>query len=101
MANQNSWGRFKDLVNQNPVKFVGVVQAILAFAVIVAATFGVIIPSALVAGFLGTLTVVLTWWTQNNKTTPVYNLYDADGVNEEDFDLPDPDVEDYVGVVNN
>lgn len=68
MTNETSWGKLKRLVNENPVKFVGVVQAILAFAVVIAATAGVVIPASIVAGLLGTLTTVLTWWTQNNKT---------------------------------
>lgn len=71
MSKTTFWGKLGKLINENPVKFVGVVQAVLAFAVMVAATFGVVIPAALVAAFLGTLTTVLTWWTQNNKTVTV------------------------------
>lgn len=71
MSKTTFWNKLGKLINENPVKFVGVVQAILAFAVVVAASFGIVIPSAIVAGFLGTLTTILTWWTQNNKTVPV------------------------------
>ncbi len=71
MSKETFWGKLGKLVNENPVKFVGVVQAVLAFAVLVASSFGIVIPAAIVAGFLGTLTTVLTWWTQNNKTVTV------------------------------
>lgn len=71
MTKQTFWSKFGDLVNQNPVKFVGVVQAVLGFLVLVALQLGVVIPAALVAGFLSVLSVVLTWWTQNNKTVTV------------------------------
>lgn len=56
------------LIDENPVKFVGVVQAFLAFVVIVAGSFGVVIPATIVAAFLGFLSIALNWWTQNNKT---------------------------------
>ncbi len=68
MITETFWSKLKRLVNENPVKFVGVVQAVLAFAVVIASTAGVVIPASIVAGFIGTLTAVLTWWTQNNKT---------------------------------
>lgn len=60
------------LINENPVKFVGVVQGFLAFVATILVAVGVTVPAGVFTAFLGFMALALNFWTQNKFTVPEY-----------------------------
>lgn len=89
------WNGLGDRINAEPAAFAGVVQSFLAFLSVILIAVGIAVPPALFPAFLGFISVALTFWTRK-KVTPEYNLLDATGVEDEDFDLDDPEFADFL-----
>ena len=81
--------KFGKLVQENPVKFVGVVEAFLAVVTVALVAAGVTVPAGVVGAFLAFLALALSWWTQDNKTVPEFRAaeYVGDGVDLSNVDF--------------
>lgn len=89
------WEKLGARINAEPAAFAGVLQSFLAFLSVILISIGVAVPPALFPAFLGFVSVALTFWTRK-RVTPEYNLNDATGVADEDFDLDDPEYVEFV-----
>lgn len=75
MASESFGDRFSRLIDENPVKFIGAVQALISAVAGLLAVFGLLIPAAVVAGLGTIVNIVVNWWTQDNKTVPEYRAH--------------------------